>query len=136
MAAGLCSMSYVGSYRFRHAPLLSLGLVLSHVRLRSGDLQRPGMGGSMINSLNGNHVGMDHCRESESGKTHIYRVIANVSSVILGEISWHAPWRRYVFKPNRTTLYDWKCMNEIAEFLVKLTDDHKQSIKNKKGKNP
>jgi len=39
----------------------------------------------------------------------------------LGEIRWHAPWRRYCFFPEGLTLYDHECLREIADFVGEKT---------------
>ncbi len=35
----------------------------------------------------------------------------------LGKIIYHAPWRRYVFAPNRDTIYDKKCHDDIGKAI-------------------
>lgn len=35
----------------------------------------------------------------------------------LGKIYYHAPWRRYVFAPNRDTIFDKKCLGDIDKAI-------------------
>lgn len=43
----------------------------------------------------------------------------------LGEIRWHAPWRRYVFAPDRDRVFDPECLREIADFCDRHTGERK-----------
>ena len=40
--------------------------------------------------------------------------------VHLGFVSWYAPWRKYVFRPESDTVFEPVCLGEIAEFLTAL----------------
>jgi hypothetical protein len=53
---------------------------------------------------------------TSSGKTKIFNVRTQ-DDRHLGSILWHAPWRRYCFYPVENTLFDYGCMNQIAEFI-------------------
>jgi len=44
----------------------------------------------------------------------------------LGEVRWYAPWRRYAFYPRVNTLFDYKCLNELSEFLLSETNKRKE----------
>jgi hypothetical protein len=68
---------------------------------------------------------VDHFRSTT--KTRVYVVANKEVGVMLGEIQWYGPWRRYVFHPNRTTLYDVKCLNDIGQFLNELMLDRKKT---------
>ena len=35
----------------------------------------------------------------------------------LGDINWYARWRQYVFDPNFGTVWNSRCLIDIAEFL-------------------
>lgn len=60
---------------------------------------------------------------SESGKTDIWHVLSQ-DHIRLGMITWHSHWRKYVFYPEDETLYDPKCLREIAEFMENETKMH------------
>ena len=60
-----------------------------------------------FNELNANMVGK---------KTQLWEVTAIASDEILGLVSFHGAWRKYVFKPGPGTLFDASCLREIAEF--------------------
>lgn len=55
--------------------------------------------------------------------TKEWHVVTIVGRTILGEIKWHAPWRRYVFHPAIThqCLFDARCLEGITEFLDEET---------------
>lgn len=46
----------------------------------------------------------------------------------LGRVSWWSQWRRYCFHPFLDTLYDPKCLREIADFVEQKTKEHKDGI--------
>lgn len=51
-----------------------------------------------------------NCR-SFTGKTFVWDVV-NLSGGLLGEIHWHAPWRRYCFFPYPDMVWDRNCLAE------------------------
>jgi hypothetical protein len=61
--------------------------------------------------------------ESPSGKTLIIRVECN--GLMLGIIKWYSNWRRYVFYPDRNTLFDSKCLSNIQLYLERMMHHHK-----------
>lgn len=63
-------------------------------------------------------------RQSDSGLTGIFSV-KTIGYDELGEIRWHAPWRRYVFYPNSGTLFDSSCLLEICSFIGNEMDKRK-----------
>ena len=60
---------------------------------------------------------------SPSGKTKITQV-HNLTSIELGLVRWHGPWRRYVFYPSVETFFDADCLFTIAEFCERQTKEH------------
>lgn len=63
--------------------------------------------------------------ESESEKTQLYQV-RSMDDVPLGEIKWHAPWRRYVFFPLVGCLFDAECLMEIGSWIYKTMARRKE----------
>lgn len=51
--------------------------------------------------------------------THWWQVFG--PSVYLGWVDFYPHWRRFVFHPNNTTLYDAECLREISNFLENQT---------------
>lgn len=51
----------------------------------------------------------------DTGKTLMWSVFSG--EVLLGEIKWHAPWRRYCFYPHNFTLFDRSCLAELIAFI-------------------
>jgi hypothetical protein len=64
---------------------------------------------------------------SDSMKTKVFAV-QDARGDELGTIQWHVPWRKYVFAPRAGTLYDEKCMREIAYACHELTEGHRNGI--------
>lgn len=54
--------------------------------------------------------------ESKSGKTKIWDVITKEFPTKIGQIKWHAPWRKYSFFPESDTIFEEICLNDIANF--------------------
>jgi hypothetical protein len=52
--------------------------------------------------------------------TMTWAVVSQSSSVKLGEIRWHSPWRQYVFFPSSETLFNIECMVTICDRIQTL----------------
>lgn len=63
---------------------------------------------------------------SDSGKTELWliRPIAMGSSAI-AEARWYGPWRCYAMVPGRCTVFEARCLREIALFLRLLNAAHR-----------
>lgn len=69
-----------------------------------------------------------HFKEkSKSGKTNIW-LVSNLDGYLLGFVKWHPPWRCYSFQPDEKvgTLYEHKCLRDIADFIEEKTKEHKE----------
>ena len=65
-------------------------------------------------------------------KTRLYEV-RNKYNSILGSIRWFGSWRKYTFFAKPETVYDERCLMEVAEFLTERSKEHKiQFPKNEK----
>ena len=58
-------------------------------------------------------------------KTMVYLVKSSFNGEVLGSISWHWAWRRYVFYPVDNTVFDLSCLREIREFVDNLMEERK-----------
>jgi len=65
----------------------------------------------------------DGIGKSHSGLTLIWWVMS-MGEDHLGNIQWHAPWRRYCFYPTANTIFDNNCLREIADFCAEQTRNH------------
>lgn len=54
-----------------------------------------------------------------SRKTDVY-AIRSKSGADLGQIKWHANWRKYCFFPLDRTIFDAKCLTDITDFITHL----------------
>ncbi len=70
--------------------------------------------------------------ESASGKTKVWEIV-NGRGTPLGLVSWYAPWRCYVFCPERDTVYNADCMQELSDFTHCVTAVHKAAQSAKGG---
>ena len=61
-------------------------------------------------------------------KTPIYYIFEYNTNCI-GEIKWYSPWRKFCFYPDKDTVWDNKCLNEVMLQLMNIN----QSYKSKKG---
>jgi hypothetical protein len=77
--------------------------------------------------VDGTHIYFDFVTRSRSGKTLEYHVMARDGSDCLGSVNWFGRWRCYVFNPWPGTVFEQKCLREIAEFCDRLTKEHRAS---------
>lgn len=68
------------------------------------------------------HLEFDFIGASPSGKTKIWAV-NNLSNGTIGEIRWAGNFRKYALYPYNMTLFDSKCLRDIADFLDVVTKD-------------
>jgi hypothetical protein len=61
---------------------------------------------------------------TESGKTCLWNVKARGNHIPLGQVRWYGAWRKYVFYPAINTLFDYACLQDIAEFCRINTRSH------------
>lgn len=57
------------------------------------------------------------------GTTSIHAVLSIANDTPLGVIKWRSGWRRYVFEPCDSTVFDAGCLKEIVEFITNLMLD-------------
>lgn len=46
--------------------------------------------------------------------------------VLLGAIKWFSRWRKYCFFPEYSTVYEWKCLRDISDFIEEETKKYKK----------
>jgi hypothetical protein len=64
-------------------------------------------------------------RESKA-KTEVYGVYNNPSNNFLGEIRWYGPWRKYVFAPADSCVFDQGCLKSLDKCLGWANRRHKE----------
>jgi|GEM_PF-2436455 len=57
---------------------------------------------------------------SQTRVTSIWEILSKDGKTYLGRIRWHAPWRCYVLFPEKDTLFNAGCMQDIIQFIIKL----------------
>lgn len=62
---------------------------------------------------------------SPKRKTDIYRIKTKDGLHFLGEIRWHAPWRKYCFYPCPSTIFETQCLKDIIAFINYLMAERK-----------
>ena len=60
-------------------------------------------------------------------KTRIVHVVTVRSNVLLGVISWYAPWRQYTFRPESGTIFNPDCLAQIQEVTGNMTKVHRET---------
>jgi hypothetical protein len=57
-------------------------------------------------------------------KTRLWEVMNTSTDAVLGRIKFYGAWRKYIFQPltNTLTLFDAKCLREIADFCEQQTE--------------
>lgn len=58
-------------------------------------------------------------------KTKVWWILNRYDHGHLGWIAWYSHWRKYSFTPNGGSVYEEKCLREIADFCEKKTKEHK-----------
>lgn len=60
----------------------------------------------------------------ENRVTDVWEVITKprgAAQTVLGHVKWFGHWRKHVFFPLALTVYDPKCLRDIANFCEKMT---------------
>ena len=54
--------------------------------------------------------------------------VRNTSNEFLGSIRWHGPWRQYTFNIDNgpALIFNNECLQDIANVLTCLNDEHKE----------
>lgn len=63
---------------------------------------------------------------SASGKTRTWSVVQREwGSGAIGEVAWYAPWRKYVFEPRSSIVFEQICLRDIADFIEARTREQR-----------
>jgi hypothetical protein len=62
---------------------------------------------------------------SDSGRTAVWRILPKGEQGGIGDVRWYAPWRRYCLMPFGNTVFEEKCLREIATFCEDRTKEHR-----------
>jgi len=57
-------------------------------------------------------------------KTKVIAVQSKTKPIRLGIIEWWNTWRCYVFLPNKDTLFNAECLNDIQSYIKELEKEH------------
>lgn len=57
--------------------------------------------------------------------------VDNKEAMTLGIIKWHNHWRKYVFEPFSSTIFDSSCLKDITKYIDELMEDRKNDKKDK-----
>lgn len=68
---------------------------------------------------------LEFIETGDTGKTKVFMVRSKHGGANLGEISWYATWRQYIFMPARITVWNTDCLDTISSFIVTLMADRK-----------
>lgn len=65
-------------------------------------------------------------------KTKFVRVLSKDGETLLGEISFWPAWRKYVFNPAWSTMFDNKCLLEIISKLDEMNNEIRAEWKSRR----
>jgi hypothetical protein len=66
---------------------------------------------------------------SKGAKTRRFSVLSRTTRSLLGYIKWYPNWRKYCFFP-LNSLFDDKCLRQVAQFCEEATTTHKARLPN------
>lgn len=61
-------------------------------------------------------------------KTKLFRVENKMFACVIGWVKFNPQWRKYVFFPAESTLFDAGCLREIADFTEAETKKWKEKF--------
>jgi len=61
-------------------------------------------------------------------KTRVWAVLSAESGDALGLVQWRGPWRCYSFFPAQLTVFEQKCLRDIATFCEVQTGLHRKGM--------
>lgn len=61
-------------------------------------------------------------------KTSTWTVVSKDGSFVLGQISWFGRWRCFSFYPSPNTVFEERCLRDIATFCALLTQRHASEV--------
>lgn len=87
-----------------------------------------GFGYNRKQKMEGKWIRFELLPRPEGRKTDIYQVFNKEFGELLGNISWHAPWRKYSFFPaGKNLVFEATCLQDIVNFLNKLMEERKHT---------
>lgn len=69
---------------------------------------------------------------SPTGKTKVHNIRSIANKGLLGSVYWFGAWRKYIFNPMPSCIFDEKCLRAIADFLKVINEEHKSKRKVRK----
>lgn len=60
-------------------------------------------------------------------KTDIYQIKTKDGDLLLGDIRWYVPWRKYCFYPCASTIFETQCLSDIIAFINYLMEERKKA---------
>jgi hypothetical protein len=57
-------------------------------------------------------------------KTKVYEILSKLHGFRLGIIKWYGAWRQYCFFPERDTIFNTQCMQDIMNFIINLKNEN------------
>lgn len=71
------------------------------------------------------YIAFEQEPQPAKAKTRRWTVVSRVGASALGQVAWFPRWRKYVFVPAASTVFDQGCMRDIADFCENQTLAHK-----------
>jgi len=62
----------------------------------------------------------------QKAKTQVWQIISKKWGDVLGVIRWYGPWRQYIFYPEKDTIWNKDCLDDVKIFLQDLMERRKK----------
>lgn len=66
--------------------------------------------------------------DGSTGKTSRWTVVNKDTGEYIGMVKWYGRWRGYAFFPKQETIYEQRCLRDIAEFIEQQNIAHKGAV--------
>lgn len=70
---------------------------------------------------------INFAEQQSKTKTKVFWILSNSSNTKLGIIKWYSPWRQYCFYPDRFTIFNKGCLEDINTFIQQLMDERRNA---------
>lgn len=61
--------------------------------------------------------------------TTVWDIRTSDGAFMLGQVKWFSRWRKYAFFPEAGTLYEERCMRDIADWCEASTKEHRRLLR-------
>lgn len=77
--------------------------------------------------MNETWISFDLAATPPGRKTSIW-IVRQKDGTALGDVRWYGPWRCYSFFPLASTVFERKCLRDIADFCERQTQARRRNV--------